>query len=56
DTCIAIRTLLVERDRVHAQAGAGVVHDSVPAKERAECRAKAFAGLKAVRLALARGV
>ena len=55
DTCIAIRTLVVEPNAVHAQAGAGVVYDSVPAKEHRECLDKAAAGLRAVQLALALG-
>jgi anthranilate synthase component 1 len=54
DVCIAIRTLLVENGRVHIQAGAGIVHDSVPASEHAECSHKARAGLAAVGSALAR--
>jgi len=53
DTCIAIRSLVIEDDAVHAQAGAGVVYDSVPAKEHRECLDKAAAGLRAVQLALA---
>lgn len=53
DTCIAIRTLVVEPDAVHAQAGAGVVFDSVPALEHEECLHKARAGLRAVAAALA---
>lgn len=52
DTSIAIRTMVVEPDVVHLQAGAGVVFDSVPANERRECLAKAEAGLRAVELAL----
>ena len=54
DTCIAIRTLVVEPERVHIQAGAGIVHDSVPANEDRECRNKARGGLTAVAMALAR--
>ncbi len=54
DTCIAIRTLVVDAAGVHVQAGAGVVHDSVPAKEHAECRRKALSCLRALQLALAR--
>jgi anthranilate synthase component I len=54
DTCIAIRTLVVERDKVHIQAGAGVVYDSVPHNEHEECRNKARAGLRAIQLAMAR--
>ncbi|MCO4763918.1 MAG: anthranilate synthase component I [Myxococcales bacterium] len=53
DTCIAIRTLVVEPDAVHAQAGAGVVFDSVPRLEHEECLHKARAGLRAVAAALA---
>lgn len=54
DTCIAIRTLVVERDKVHIQAGAGIVYDSIPVNEHEECRNKARAGLRAVHLAMAR--
>jgi anthranilate synthase component 1 len=54
DVCIAIRTLLVEGGRIHIQAGAGIVYDSVPATEHAECAHKARAGLAAVASALAR--
>jgi anthranilate synthase component 1 len=48
DTAITIRTALVRGDRVHVQAGAGVVADSVPANEDAECRNKAAAVINAV--------
>jgi anthranilate synthase component I len=49
DTAIAIRTLVVGRDgRACVQAGAGVVADSDPAAEDAECRNKAAAVLAAV--------
>jgi anthranilate synthase component 1 len=50
DTCIAIRTLVVTPDAVHIQAGAGLVFDSVPAREYEECLHKAGAGLAAVGL------
>ena len=53
DTAIAIRTLVVEPDAVHVQAGAGIVWDSEPEKERVECLHKAQAPLAAVRLAAA---
>ena len=53
DTCIAIRTLLVESEAIHVQAGAGIVHDSVPRREHEECLQKAQAGLRAIQLALA---
>ncbi|MFQ5352071.1 MAG: anthranilate synthase component I [Candidatus Binatia bacterium] len=41
DTCIAIRTVLVKNDRVYLQVGAGIVADSDPRREQAECEAKA---------------
>ncbi len=53
DTAIAIRSALVLHDRVVLQAGAGVVADSVPARELAEADAKARAVLAAVALAKA---
>jgi anthranilate synthase component 1 len=49
DTAIAIRTLVVGPDgRASVQAGAGIVADSDPAAEDAECAAKAQAILSAV--------
>ena len=51
DTCIAIRTAVVHPDRVEVQAGAGIVHDSDPAREYEECRSKARSPLAAVALA-----
>ncbi|MEY4169056.1 MAG: hypothetical protein RLZ94_129 [Actinomycetota bacterium] len=51
DTAIAIRTALIRGDHAHVQAGAGVVADSDPASEDAECRAKAAAVLRAVAIA-----
>lgn len=54
DTAIAIRTLVVEPDAVHVQAGAGVVYDSVPEREHEECWHKAGACLQAVALTLSR--
>ena len=53
DTCIAIRAALVLKDRVIAQAGAGIVADSEPAREFAETEAKAQAVLRALALAKA---
>jgi anthranilate synthase component 1 len=50
ETCIAIRTLFRSGARVSAQAGAGVVYDSVPAAEYQETLHKAralFAALEA---------
>ena len=51
DTAIAIRTAVIRGGVAHVQAGAGVVADSDPASEDAECRAKAAALLRAVALA-----
>ncbi|MDO8667461.1 MAG: anthranilate synthase component I family protein [Gemmatimonadales bacterium] len=51
DTAIAIRTCVVQRDRVLVQAGAGIVADSVPERELAETEAKARGALQAVALA-----
>ena len=51
DTCIGLRMAVVRDGMVHVQAGAGVVADSDPAAEDAECRAKAGALIDAVRAA-----
>lgn len=51
DTAIAIRSAVIKNDVAYVQAGAGVVMDSVPAMEDAECQAKAAAVLKAVAVA-----
>lgn len=48
DTCIAIRTMLVEDGKVFVQAGAGIVADSEPSREYEECVNKAKALLVAV--------
>ncbi len=48
DTCIAIRTMVMQGDTVHVQAGAGIVADSDPASEYQECVNKAQALLVAV--------
>ncbi|WP_029031459.1 anthranilate synthase component I [Salinarimonas rosea] len=47
DTCIVLRTAVVKDGRMHVQAGAGVVYDSVPASERVECVNKAKALFRA---------
>ncbi len=52
DTAIAIRTCVIEPGRVLVQAGAGIVADSDPATELAECEHKSRAALMAVALAL----
>jgi len=51
DTCIAIRTLVCQGDRVSVQAGAGIVADSDPATEYQESVNKAKAVMKAVEAA-----
>jgi len=51
NSCIVIRTVLVKDQRAYLQAGAGIVADSVPAREHQECRNKAQAVLKAFALA-----
>ena len=43
DTCIALRTAVVKNGVMHVQAGAGIVADSDPATEQAECENKAKA-------------
>ncbi|MEJ2578023.1 MAG: anthranilate synthase component I, partial [Kineosporiaceae bacterium] len=48
DFAIAIRTALLRDGVAHVQAGAGIVADSVPDREDAECRNKAAAVLRAV--------
>jgi anthranilate synthase component 1 len=40
DTCIAIRTIVLSEGVAHLQAGAGIVADSDPTAEHAECLAK----------------
>jgi len=51
DTAIAIRTAVVKNNVAYVQAGAGLVADSVPELEDAECRNKAAAVLRAVAIA-----
>ncbi len=47
DTCIALRTALIKKDKFYVQAGAGIVADSKPEKEYAETINKAKALMKA---------
>ena len=54
DSCIVLRTAIVKDGMIHAQAGAGIVADSVSAYEQRECEAKAGAILAAARDAVAR--
>jgi anthranilate synthase component 1 len=51
NSCIVIRTVLVQGKRAHLQAGAGIVADSVPAREYEECMNKARAVLRAFAIA-----
>lgn len=48
DSCIAIRTLFLDGEVGHIQAGAGIVADSVPESEWQECRNKAQAVVRAI--------
>ncbi|MGO9545671.1 MAG: anthranilate synthase component I [Rhodomicrobium sp.] len=47
DTCIALRTAIVKDGTMYVQAGAGIVADSVPASEQAECENKSRALFRA---------
>lgn len=51
DSCITIRTVLMEEGRSYVQAGAGVVADSDPLKEFEETQNKARGMIKALGLA-----
>lgn len=51
DSCITLRTALIKDGKVHIQAGAGIVADSVPAAEYQETINKASALFKAISLA-----
>jgi anthranilate synthase component 1 len=48
DSCIAIRTLYMNGEQGHIQAGAGIVADSVPEREFEECGNKARAVVRAI--------
>jgi anthranilate synthase component 1 len=48
DMAIAIRTMVVQKGTAYVQAGAGIVYDSVPAREYEESMNKARALLKAL--------
>ncbi len=52
DTCIVLRTGIVKDGMLHVQAGAGIVHDSVPASEQQECINKALAVVRAAEAAV----
>ena len=51
DTCIALRTLVMQGQTAYVQAGAGIVADSVPALEYQETLSKAQGLLKAIEVA-----
>ena len=51
DTCIALRTLVIQNGVIYVQAGAGIVADSVPTSEYEETLNKAKALLKAIHVA-----
>lgn len=51
DFAITIRTLICKGDRAKIQAGAGIVHDSVPENEYHECENKAKAIINALKIA-----
>ena len=48
DTCIALRTALIKKNKFYVQAGAGIVADSKPEKEYTETINKAKALMRAV--------
>ena len=50
DTCIALRTLVVQGKNAYIQAGAGIVADSVPENEYQETLNKARGLLKAIEI------
>ncbi|KPF65451.1 anthranilate synthase [Porphyrobacter sp. AAP60] len=52
DSCIVLRTAVVKDGVMHVQAGAGIVADSDPEYELAECRAKSGALIAAAREAV----
>jgi anthranilate synthase component 1 len=51
DTCITIRTILIQGDTAYVQAGAGIVADSDPSREYQETVNKAMAMIKAIEMA-----
>jgi len=55
DTAITIRTLVCRDGRVHVQAGAGIVADSVPSTEYEETQNKAAGMFRAIEVAAAQG-
>ena len=56
DTCIALRTIVIQDGTAYVQAGAGIVADSVPATEYEETLNKARGLLKAIEITEKRAV
>ena len=54
DTCIALRTMVIQNGTIHVQAGCGVVADSDPTAEYEETLNKAKALVSAIELTVAR--
>jgi anthranilate synthase component 1 len=50
DTCIALRTFVINDNRIYVQAGAGIVADSDPQAEYEETLNKARGLLQAVEI------
>jgi anthranilate synthase component 1 len=50
DLCIAIRTAVIKSGKLYAQAGAGIVHDSVPEREWEETLQKTRSVLRAAEM------
>ncbi len=50
DSCVAIRSALINQDQLTIQTGAGIVYDSVPSREYEECLWKARSLLRALEL------
>jgi anthranilate synthase component 1 len=51
DTCIALRTLVIQGRTAYVQAGGGIVYDSVPSEEYEETVNKARGLLTAIQIA-----
>ncbi len=51
DHCIALRTAVIKNSHLYIQAGAGIVYDSLPESEDAECQNKAKALMVAAEIA-----
>ncbi|HOK39902.1 MAG TPA: anthranilate synthase component I [bacterium] len=51
DLAIAIRTMLIKNKKFYIQAGAGIVYDSIPAREYEECMNKAKSLFSAIKFA-----